>query len=85
MNKKFLNNAATAVGTVAKVAALAAPLMVRKLPRSASVAVLATLTMPTGIATAAKVLPTVATVIKKAAVMAAAVEEAEEATTNTDA
>lgn len=85
MNKKFLDKAATVVGATAKVAAIAAPLLVRKLPRSASVAVLATLTMPTGIATAVKVLPTVATVIKKAADMAAAVEEAEEATTNTDA
>ena len=85
MNKKFLNKAATVVAATAKVAAIAAPLLVRKLPRSASVAVLATLTMPTGIATAVKVLPTVATVIKKAADMAAAVEEAEEATINTNA
>ena len=77
-----LSNIADGVAKAAKYAPVVlAPLMVKKLPRSASVAVLASLSVPTGVATFVKVLPVVATAVSKLATMAENIKDVEEEVT----
>ena len=77
-----LSNIADGVAKAAKYAPVVlAPLMVKKLPRSASVAVLASLSVPTGVATFVKVLPLVATGISKLVAVAENINVAEEEVT----
>ena len=77
-----LSDIANGIGKAAKFAPVVlAPIMTKKLPRSASVAVLASLSVPTGVATFVKVLPVVATAVSKLATMAENIKDVEEEVT----